>query len=71
MTSVKTLMAASAAVLLLGASHGWAQKAPPKPRSAASLHCSAEADKKGLHGKPRKSFRAKCLREAKKATKKN
>ena len=25
--------------------------------------CSAEADAKGLHGKPRKSFRAKCIKE--------
>jgi len=25
--------------------------------------CSAEADAKGLHGKPRKTFRAKCIKE--------
>ncbi|MFV0297304.1 MAG: PsiF family protein [Hyphomicrobiaceae bacterium] len=38
-----------------------------KPRSAESLACSAEADKKGLHGKERKSFRAKCIKDARKA----
>ncbi len=36
-------------------------------RSAASLACSAKADKQGLKGKSRKVFRAKCLRSAKKA----
>ena len=30
------------------------------PEGAA---CSAEADAKGLHGKPRKAFRAKCMKE--------
>ncbi|HEX4767421.1 MAG TPA: PsiF family protein [Lichenihabitans sp.] len=31
-----------------------------KPRSAKSLACSADADKQGLHGKPRKTFMSKC-----------
>lgn len=31
-----------------------------KPRSAASLECSKEADAKGLHGKERKKFRSDC-----------
>ena len=35
-----------------------------KPRSAASLECSKEADAKGLHGKDRKKFRAECKKEA-------
>ena len=30
------------------------------PRSAKSIECSKLADAKGLHGKPRKVFRAKC-----------
>jgi len=34
-----------------------------KPRSAASLECSKEADAKGLHGKDRKKFRADCKKE--------
>lgn len=45
-----------------------AQKAPPKPRSAASLECSRQADEKALHGKARKKFRAKCLKDIKKKT---
>jgi hypothetical protein len=39
-----------------------ATKAQP-PRSAASLECSKQADAKGLHGKERHSFRAKCKRD--------
>lgn len=37
-----------------------APKAPAKPRSAKSLECSKLADAKGLHGKARRVFRAKC-----------
>jgi hypothetical protein len=36
-----------------------------KPRSAASIECSKQADAKGLHGKERKKFRGECLNEAK------
>jgi hypothetical protein len=36
-----------------------------KPRSAASLECSKEADAKGLHGKDRKKFRSDCKKQAK------
>lgn len=43
-----------------------AQKAPAEPRSAASLECSRQADEKGLHGKARKKFRSKCLKDMKK-----
>lgn len=32
-------------------------------RKARSAACSAEADKKGLHGKERKKFRSKCKRQ--------
>jgi hypothetical protein len=35
-----------------------------KPRSAASLECSKEADAKGLHGKERKKFRSECKKAA-------
>lgn len=35
-----------------------------KPRSAASLECSKEADAKGLHGKERKKFRSDCKKAA-------
>lgn len=33
-----------------------------KPRSAASMECSKEADAKSLHGKERKKFRKDCVR---------
>jgi psiF repeat len=36
-----------------------------KPRSAASVECSKEADAKGLHGKERKKFRSECKAQAK------
>jgi hypothetical protein len=41
-------------------------KAPKaeKPRTAASLECSKEADAKGLHGKERKKFRSECKKAA-------
>jgi len=38
-----------------------------KERSAESLMCSAEADKQNLHGAERKSFRKKCMKDAKAA----
>ena len=40
-------------------------KAPATSRSAASLECSRQADEKGLHGKARKKFRSKCLKDMK------
>ena len=33
---------------------------PPVVRTAKSLDCSKQADAKGLHGKPRKSFMSGC-----------
>jgi len=72
-TSSRALGLAFAASLLLAAP-SFAQTAAPaaakseqaeKPRSAASLECSKEADAKGLHGKERKKFREDCKKEAK------
>jgi psiF repeat len=37
-----------------------AVKAPAAARSAASLACSASADKQNIHGKPRKKFMSDC-----------
>jgi hypothetical protein len=51
---------------LLAICNAAAQKAPAKPRSAASLECSRQADEKSLHGKARKKFRSKCLKDMKK-----
>jgi hypothetical protein len=31
-----------------------------KPRTAASLECSKQADTKGLHGDARRKFRSEC-----------
>jgi ribosomal protein L12E/L44/L45/RPP1/RPP2 len=40
------------------------EKKAEKPRTAASLECSKEADAKGLHGKERKKFRSECRKAA-------
>ena len=72
-TSSRALGLAFAASLLLAAP-SFAQTAAPapaksekaeKPRSAASIECSKEADAKGLHGKERKKFRSECKAQAK------
>jgi len=36
------------------------KKTEAKPRTAKSIECSKQADAKGLHGKERRAFRAKC-----------
>ena len=33
-------------------------------KAAKSKECSTQADAKGLHGKPRKKFRAECMKGA-------
>ena len=66
---------AFASLLLMGSAYAQTSTAPAaapavtekkaeKPRSAASLECSKEADAKGLHGKERKKFRSDCKKEA-------
>jgi invasion protein IalB len=44
-----------------------AAKKAEKPRTAASLECSKEADTKGVHGKERKKFMSDCKKTAKDA----
>ncbi|THD61943.1 MAG: phosphate starvation-inducible protein PsiF [Bradyrhizobium sp.] len=44
-----------------------AEKKAEKPRTAASIECSKEADAKGLKGKERKKFRSECKKAAKDA----
>src|SRR5262245_42077371 len=51
--------------LLAPAGTALAQTKEPSARSAASVECSKQADEKNLHGKARKSFRAKCLKSMK------
>lgn len=41
-----------------------AAKKAEKPRTAASLECSKEADTKGVHGKERKKFMSACKKAA-------
>ena len=41
-----------------------AEKKAEKPRTAASLECSKEADAKGLKGKERRKFRSECKKTA-------
>ena len=41
-----------------------AEKKAEKPRTAASLECSTEADTKGVHGKERKKFMSDCKKTA-------
>ena len=48
-----------------------AEKKAEKPRTAASLECSKEADTKGVHGKERKKFMSECKKTAKDAAPKS
>jgi psiF repeat len=48
-----------------------AEKKAEKPRTAASLECSKEADTKGVHGKERKKFMSECKKAAKDAAAKS
>ena len=41
-----------------------AEKKAEKPRTAASLQCSKDADAKGVHGKERKKFMSECKKTA-------
>ena len=41
-----------------------AEKKAEKPRTAASLECSKEADAKSVHGKDRKKFMSNCKKAA-------
>jgi psiF repeat len=40
-----------------------AEKKVAKPRTAASLECSKEANAKGVHGKDRKKFMSDCKKK--------
>lgn len=67
MSVTKAVAATAAAMLLVSAGGAFAKDhktAAAKPRSPESIACSKEADAKGLHGKERKEFRAKCKKDA-------
>ena len=40
---------------------------PKKATTPEGIECSKQADEKKLHGKERKAFRGKCIRDLKKA----
>lgn len=44
-----------------------AKGVPKKASTPEGIECSKQADEKKLHGKERKAFRAKCVRDLKKA----
>lgn len=44
-----------------------AKGVPKKASTPEGIECSKQADEKKLHGKERKTFRAKCVRDLKKA----
>jgi psiF repeat len=67
----KSLGAVAFAALLSTGGAAYAQtkeKTSSAARSAASLECSRQAEEKGFHGKKRKTFRKKCMKEAKDKT---
>ena len=72
-SSRATSLALAASLLFAGAAYAQTTTTPApatapaakaqKPRTAASLECSKEADEKGLKGKERKKFRSQCKKE--------
>ena len=63
---MRTLVIAAIASLIgAGAAQAQTTKPAEKPHSAASLECSKQANEKGLHGKARRSFRSKCIKDMK------
>ena len=70
MISMKTVAAASAAMMVIGSGVALAKdaKKPATPvvHSPESIQCSKDADAKGLHGKERKKFRAECKKNLEK-----
>jgi phosphate-selective porin len=80
MTTLSSRAVATAFASLLLMSSAFAQTTAPatpapatkaakteKPRSAASLQCSKDADAKNVHGKERKKFMSECKKAAKDA----
>jgi hypothetical protein len=63
----RIVLAASAALALSSAAIAQ-QKGSAPPRSPASIECSKQADAQSLHGKARKKFRSKCMRDLRKKT---
>ena len=62
------ILAAGAGVLALSLTFAGVASAQTAKtgRTAISKECSAKADEQKLHGKERRKFRAKCIRDSKK-----
>jgi psiF repeat len=72
MMTLSSRVAATAIVSLFLMGSAFAESAAPaatpkaeKPRTAASLECSKEADAQNIHGKKRHKFMSKCKHDAK------
>jgi hypothetical protein len=64
---IAILTVAAGAIALSLAFAGSASAQTPKTgRSAISKECSTKADEQKLHGKERRKFRSKCIKDAKK-----
>jgi hypothetical protein len=59
---------AGTVLLLAAGGTAFAQQQPrvTKSRSTGSMECSKQADEKGLHGKARRHFRSKCMKDLRK-----
>jgi psiF repeat len=69
MTKRITVLAAGIGALALSlafAPIASAQQSPKTGRTAVSKECSAKADEQKLHGKERRKFRSKCIKDARK-----
>jgi hypothetical protein len=60
------LAAGIGALALFALASGATAQTAKTGRTAISKECSAKADEQKLTGKPRRTFRSKCMREAKK-----
>lgn len=69
MTKRIAVLAAGLGALALSvafAGQASAQTSPKTGRTAISKECSAKADEQKLHGKDRRKFRSKCMKDARK-----
>jgi len=64
---MSSAMAQTAAPAAAPAAKMAPEKKAEKPRSAASMQCSKDADAKSLHGKERKKFMSECKKAGKDA----
>lgn len=63
---VSVLAAGIGALALFALASGATAQTAKTGRTAISKACSAQADEKKMHGKERRTFRRKCIADAKK-----